>query len=158
MLVGSSILDNMKTCHNITISVFVKQFDDEEKTASTLVALLPDNFEEEKIKLEEEDVKIEEGSNMKIFSVKTDKERHNKQIIAKLKDILGEEQCELVSNDGSRIDDQGNLYIRLDRVSLEDNGEANVVDHGDCFHIKIMLAAFPKTKEKACEVAKKLFE
>jgi RNA binding exosome subunit len=157
MLIISSIIETMKLIHNITISVFVKEFDDEEKTAMTLVSLLPDKFEEEKIKIEEETVKIEEGTKMKIFKAKTDKDRHNKQIISKIKDILGEKQCEEIAKDNSRIDDQGNLYIRLDKIKLEEKGEAIDVDHGECYHIKIMLAAFPKTKEKAILVAKKIF-
>lgn len=148
----------MKLAHNITISVFLKELEDEEKTANTLVALLPENFEEEKIKIEVEEAKIEEGSNLKIFSVKTDKDRHNKEIIAKLGDILGEEQQETIISDESRVDEKGNLYIRLDRDLLENEGVAQLVDHGNCYHIKIMLAAFPKNKKAAMNVAKKLFE
>lgn len=148
----------MKLVHNINISVFIKEFDNEEKSAKTIVELLPDNFEEEKIKIEEEAIKIKEGDNLKVFKVKTTKGRHNNQIIAKLRDFLGEEQCQTVSNDESRIDDQGCMYIRLDKKSLEEKGEALVVDHGNCYHIKIMLAAFPKNKKQAIEVAKKLFE
>lgn len=151
-------MKTMKLVHNINISVFIKEFDDEEKSAKTLVALLPDNFEEEKIKIEEEKIKIHEGDNLKIFRVKTDKNRHNKEIIDKLKEYLGKEQCEMLSKDESRIDDEGNLYIRIDRTALEDKGEAIIVDHGNCYHIKIMLAAFPKNKKRAIEVAKKLFE
>lgn len=150
-------MKTMKLTHNIKISVFIKEFDDEKKSAETLVALLPDNFEKEKIKIEEEQIKIKEGDNLKILRVKTDKERHNKEIITKLKDFLGKEQCEIVSKDTKRIDEEGNLYIRLDRVALEEKGEAVLVDHGNCYHIKIMLAAFPKNKKRAIEVAKKLF-
>lgn len=148
----------MKLTHTIKISVFIKDLGTEEKTAETLVALLPENFEEEKIKIEEEDIKILEGSNIKIFSVKTEKERHNKQIISILKEILGEEQCQLIAQDNTRVDDDGNLYIRLDKKTLEETGEAKLVDHGDCYHIKIMLAAYPKTKERALEVVKNIFE
>ncbi len=148
----------MKLTHNIIISVFVKENDDEEKTTKTMVNLLPSEFEKEKIKVGKETVRIETGVNMKILRIKIIKERQNKQIITKLKEMLGKEQCEMIAEDESRIDADGMLYIRLDRNELENNNQAKIVDHGECYHIKIMLATFPKTKEKAIAVAKQLFE
>ncbi len=144
----------MRLTHKVIITVYVKEFDDEEETANTLISFLPENFEEEKIKIDEEKVKIDEKTEMSIFRVKTEKERHNKHIIAKLKDILPTEALE---KSIKTIDDEGYIYIRLDRKALEKDGTAKLVEHGDCYHFKILLAAYPKTKEKAIEVGKKLF-
>ncbi|MFW6450321.1 MAG: RNA-binding domain-containing protein, partial [Nanoarchaeota archaeon] len=53
-----------------------------------------------------------------------------------------------------RIDENCKCYIRLDKESLF-NGEYKLVFDGNCFHIKISLAVFPKRKKKAEELVKK---
>ncbi len=143
----------MKLVHSIGIKVFVKSFSDEEKTAQTLVSFLPKDFIEQKIKIEEESVKLENEERMKIYRVKTDKNRHNKHIISTLKNILLKKQLETSLK---TVDEEGFLYIRLDKKKLEEEGKAELIKHGDCYHFKILLAAFPKTKEKAIDAAKKL--
>lgn len=144
----------MKLIHSINITVFVKEFDDEEKVAETLVSFLPEDFEEQKIKIEVENVKLEKEEKMNIFRLKTTKTRHNNYIIDKIKEILEKEDLERSINS---VDDEGFLYIRLDKKALEKDGSAILVEHGDCYHFKILLAAYPKNKEKAIEVAKELF-
>ena len=150
--------NKMKLIHHITLSVFVKKNENKEKTIDIITSLLPENLEKEKIKIEEESIKIENGEDFDILKIKTTKNKHNNKIISILKEILGEEQISLIINDETRVDDEGNLYIRLDKKSLKEKQEAKLVDHGDCYHIKIMIAAYPKTKAKAIEIIKKLFE
>ena len=147
----------MKLIHHITISVFVKDFEDKQQTAEALTSLLPKNFEEEKVLIQEEEAKIDKESNMKIYTVKLERQKHIKESFQILKDLLGREQCEKILAEESRIDEQGNLFIRIKRNDFEKEGVARLTDKGDCFHFKIVLAAYPKKKEKALEVVKRLF-
>ncbi len=147
----------MKQVHNLTISIYVYQDEDEKKTGETLVELLPENFEDEKIQIEVGKAKILEGRNMTLFSVSLSKQRHIKQVLEKLKEHLGEEQCATIASQENRVDSEGNLFIRLDREKLENERESVLTDKGKCFHFKIVLAAFPKSRENAIKVAKELF-
>ena len=71
---------------------------------------------------------------------------------------LSAEQKELLRIQAeSRIDHDLNFYLRLDKAKLL-QGQYWITDEGDCFHIKISLAVFPKKLEKAIELAKEMFK
>ena len=54
-------------------------------------------------------------------------------------------------------DDDLNFFLRLEKPKLF-NHEYWITDSGDCMHIKINLAAFPKKKEKAAPLIKEIFK
>lgn len=147
-----------KQAHSITISVFVYEGEDEATTAETLTAFLPENFSEENVQIMVEEIKVLEGKDMTIFSVTLTKQRHIKYVIAKLKESLGKEQCQTIALQKNRVDVEGNFYLRLNRTKLEEEGETVVTDDGNCFHFKIVLAAYPKTVVNAITVAQTLFD
>ncbi|MCF7799314.1 hypothetical protein K9M74_05410 [Candidatus Woesearchaeota archaeon] len=147
----------MKQAHSVTISVYSYEEEDEEKTAETLIAFLPEQFEEENIQLEITKAKVLEGRDMKLFSVTLTKQRHINYILKELKAVLGDAQCATIASQENRVDNEGNLYIRLDKTKLEETDEAVLTDGGTCYHFKIVLAAFPKNRENALNVAKELF-
>lgn len=148
----------MKLIHNITITAFVKADEDSKPTGERILEFLPEDLEKEKIRVEETFLKAEYGDDITKFSVKIEKERHTKLVINKLKEMLNESQIKRLKDEENRIDEQGMFYLRLDRQKLEEEEKAELTDKGDCFHFKIMLACFPKTRKKAIEVAKKLWE
>lgn len=147
----------MKFIHHISISIFVKEGEDSEKTLTALLEFLPEDLEKEKISIEKEEAKIDEGKNMDLYRVYLSKERHVKYTFKQLKDGLGPQQCERIILQENRVDEQGNLYIRIERKPFEEDGTVLLTDGGDCYHFKITLAAFPKTRENALAVVKKLF-
>lgn len=147
----------MKLVHNITISVFATEFEDIEAISEHLLHFLPENLENERLGVEVEDVRVQEGRNMKILKIFLEKQRHTKLCTERLKEMLGEKMCQLIAHDTTRIDDYGQLFLRLDKKKFVEEDEVVVVDHGECIHFKIMLACFPKNKERAILVAKELF-
>lgn len=146
----------MRLANNIKINVFVNKEDDEERIKQKLINLFPFNLEEEKILVQRNKAT---GFNQKaiiILEVDIEKERHTNAFLKSLCTKLNEQQKAMLPNQENRLDDECNFYIRLDKQKLLKD-EFWVIDNGDCFHIKINIAAFPKKKEKAREVVKKIF-
>jgi hypothetical protein len=147
----------MKLAHNVQLRVFVKPSDDETKTKNALLSLLPPNLEKEKIKLNRQ---IATGFNEQkiiIYEVLLCKDRHINQFLEQLKQKLSSEQKELILKQKNRIDQDCNLFIRLDKEKLINN-HFWITDSGNCYHLKISLACFPKSKEKAYAVVKEIFK
>lgn len=143
--------------HYMTIKVFAQEGDDTQKLRESIEYFLPEEYEDQNINLEQEEAVIEEGSDISIYTASLKKSRHLREALKRLKTILGENQCEIIISQENRVDEKGSLYIRVDKRQLADTKTAELVDHGDCFHFKIMLAAHPKTRERSLEVVKELF-
>lgn len=149
--------ENMKLVHYISITVFIKEGDDEKLIAEKLSVFLPENFVDEKIIMEIDLVQIEEGNDMQILRITLEKERHSKLCLDVLKELLGTEQSELIATQDNRVDEKGRLYIRIDKQDFIEHDKATLVDHGNCIHFSINIAAYPCNKERALEVVKKIF-
>ena len=147
----------MKLIHHINITVFIEQEEDEKLIAEAVAQLLPENFTDEKIVMEIEHLKIDQGRDIKKLTISLDKERHTKYCIKLLKKLLGEEQCNTVASQEDRVDPKGKLFIRIDKTDFIEHNKAKLIDTGNCIHFSIMLAAYPKTQEIAKGIAKKLF-
>lgn len=50
------------------------------------------------------------------------------------------------------IDEHAIAYIRIDKKAFLDTGAITTVEHGDCIHMKIKIAAYPSNKENAIKV------
>lgn len=101
--------------------------------------------------------KIVDGLDLISIQFELNKQTHIKSLIQNLKEKLGKKQCELIASQENRVDDECNLFIRLDKKSLNEK-KFVLTDSGDCYHIKIKLAAYPKKKETGIIIAKELFE
>jgi RNA binding exosome subunit len=148
----------MKYLHNCTISCFCKETDDLAAAQTLIESFLPENLEKEKIKLEEEHLRIHEGENLISLKVHTTKDRHNRVIIEHLLEKLSPEQKQTICSQNDRVDVKGALFLRFDKTLLLEKQKLELVDHGDCFHFKLLLAAYPKNKEKALLVRDALFQ
>jgi len=150
-----TILTSVKLANNIKIRVFCKGDEDKNLIVEKLKLLLPFDLEKEKIKLEER--KAEGFDEKKIYVIRAflTKDRHINAFIENLVDRLGEEKKTLLEQFESRLDDDLNFFIRLDKDMLLKN-KFVVTDSGNCYHIKINIAAFPKKREKVIEVLNKL--
>ena len=145
----------MKLANNINVRVFCTEDEDKNLIVEKLKLLLPFDLEKEKIRFEEQ--KAEGFEEKKIYVIRAflAKDRHINAFIENLVSRLGEEKKTLLEQLDSRLDDDLNFFIRLDKDMLLKN-KFVVTDSGNCYHIKINIAAFPKRREKAVEVLNKL--
>lgn len=146
----------MKLVHNIMLTVFVKPKEDENKIAKALTNLIPLEIEKEKIKMHKTVAEGLVSSKIIILEITLEKERHTTKMIEFLKTKLTQEDLDKLRNQDNRIDEECTFFLRLDKKkALEQIYE--LTDGGECFHIKMSIAAFPKKREVAVELAKKIF-
>ena len=146
----------MKIANSISIRVFSKEGEDDEKIAQTLKQLVPFDYEKEKIRFRTETATGFNESKIMIYAIFLEKERHTRKFLELLMGRLTKEQKELLSRqEESRLDESLNFYIRLDKERLM-HDEYWITDDGNCYHITISLAAFPRKKEAALKIAEEL--
>lgn len=153
----------MKYCHTITVNVFVKPEDMveypeiKENAKNTIISLLPLDWEKEKIELHEIKAEGFEGRNILIYELKIHKEKETNAFLKNLLSHLTKEQKEFLKYEKeSRLDENDDFFIRLDRNKLLE-GRYEITTSGDCFHIKMNIAAFPKKRENAMKVIDEMF-
>lgn len=145
----------MKHINSITISVFIKE-DNAEDIKNTFLSLIPFSLEEEKIQLKESTSTGLTNNTITVLEVKLEKTRHTKAFITNLKQNLGQEQINLLREQENRLDENCNFFLRLDKQDLL-HSKYTLTDEGNCFHIKMSMAAFPKKRENALKVVKEIF-
>jgi RNA-binding protein len=103
------------------------------------------------------DAKIVDGIDITKIQFVINKDKHINYFFQKLKEELGKKQCELIISQENRIDDNCNLFIRIDKTELIEKNKFVLTESGNCFHIKIKLACYPNKKETALKVVKEIF-
>jgi len=152
----------MRYIHNAKITVFLKPEEYSPAIAQNIKnvfhKLLPIDFVKEKITIQEEQVESFENRKIRIYTLEFTKEAHTNIFIKTLKELLKEYQCKtILDQKSSRLDDELFYYIRLDKeAALKDVFE--LTDSGECIHIKMHVAAFPKHKDAALKVVEKIFK
>ena len=145
-----------KLIHSIQVNVFETQEDAIQKIKDTYQKLLPLDFKKEHIDIDHEQL---QGFNQKIIhslTLKTTKNKHNIILLQTFfKHLAPRIIKKIIDEIESRVNNEGHLYIRLDKPSLLSDSY-KIIDHGDCFHIKIKLAAFPAKKENFLKSSYKL--
>ena len=148
----------MKIAHSITISVFCKPEDNKEEVEKALLSLFPFHLENEKIAITKQTAESFNERKITIIEVQLKKGAHINSFIDSLKERFSEEQRDLLTRQlESRLDGEFNFFMRLDKTRLMNDKTCYITDSGDCFHIKISIAAFPKTRESAAAVVKRIF-
>lgn len=56
----------------------------------------------------------------------------------------------------TRVDDACNCYLRFDKNEFVENKKLVLVDHGNCIHLRVKVAAFPAKQENALQVMKEV--
>jgi RNA-binding protein len=145
--------------HQIKVTVFVKGEEDFDKIKNGLLELFPFNLEEEKLAINENIVEGFDEKKIKILEVVIDKERHTKGFIENLLKNLSNETKEVILRQAeSRLDNEMMFYMRFSKEKWLNEKTLWLTDQGNCFHIKMSLAAFPKKREKALELIQKVFK
>jgi RNA binding exosome subunit len=146
----------MKLANNINVTVFIKPEEDENSLKHKFLELFPFNLEEEKVLLKKSKATGFNQKEIIIYEVELDKDKHTNLFLKNLKENLDEQQRIMLIRQEDRLDERLNFFLRLDKESLL-QGQYEITDCGECFHIKIGVAAFPRKREVALGIVKKIF-
>ncbi len=148
----------MKLANNVRISVFSKEDENEQAIEEKLKQMVPLELEKEKITLTKQTAMGFNEKKIRILEIALNKDRHINTFLESITKNLGEKQKELLLRQKeSRLDEELNFFIRLDKEKMLNN-EYWITDSGSCYHIKINIAAFPRKREKAFEIIEQIFQ
>lgn len=149
----------MKSFTNITVSVFAKPEEDALKLKDGLLALIPLNLEEEALALEDKKVDGFNDRTIHIYSITLSKDRHVNAFIDFLLGKLNNQQRAQIANQAdTRLDAELVFFIRLDKDLWSQERVMQLTDTGNCYHLRLTVAAFPKRREIALDIATKVFK
>ena len=144
--------------HNICISVFCKPEDDIELIAKKLLILAPFDVKKEKIELKKTNTTGFNEKKITILEIYLEKESHTNLFLKNLTKNLADEQKSLIKKQAdSRLDNNLNFFLRFDKSKLVNENKLWLTDKGDCYHIRIKIAAFPNKREIALKTVEKIF-
>jgi RNA binding exosome subunit len=139
--------------HFIELSVFSTPEDDPEKVYNGLLAFLPFDLEKEKILIKKTNTEGFNDRKIVIMEAVLNKQRQITLFLNNLFPKLTTEQKELLLRQKeSRVDDNLYFFLRFDKNKLIEEGKFRITDCGNCYHLKIALAPFPRKKELALEL------
>ena len=150
----------MVNAHRISVRVFSyeNRGDNNEIILKKLVQLFPFNLEDEKITVEVTKAKGFSENSITIYEINLLKERHINKFLYNLSKNLDKESKELlISQAETRLDGNYDFFLRLDKDEFINNKRLMVTDLGNCFHIKVSIAAFPKNRQNALQAVKNIF-
>ena len=143
----------MKIAHNVKLSVFAYEEEDAEAIRQKLLELVPLDLEQEKLELKQTNATGFQERKIMIYEILLEKERHTTKFLAHLKERLSQDQRSLLLKQAeSRLDQDIDFFIRLDKQRLLQDSEFWITDSGDCFHIRISVAAYPANREAGLKV------
>ncbi|MBD3253726.1 MAG: hypothetical protein GF383_01470 [Candidatus Lokiarchaeota archaeon] len=144
--------------HSITLKVFSEFEEDADEIKSTLENLIPFDLKKEKVDLRQKSVFGFNQKKIKIFQVNLTKKRQVRLFLQRLnKSLTSEEKSKIIQELSNRLDEELNLFLRFDKKELIENNKFLLTDHGNCFHLKINIAAFPKKRNIAMEQINSIF-
>lgn len=150
----------MRLAHQIKIKVlsYEKNNEDEKLILNKFLQLFPFNLENEKLELKKSEAFGFNEKKITIFEVTLAKERHTSQFIENLIKNIDEEQKKLILEQlESRLDNNLDFFLRFDKDEYLKNNILRLTDSGNCFHIEISVAAFPKKREIGLDIIKSVF-
>jgi len=144
--------------HNIHITVFCKPEENIELITKKLLILVPFNLKKEKIELKKRTATGFNEKKIIILELYLEKESHTNFFLNNLaKNLTNEQKSLIIKQAESRLDDELNFFLRLDKSKLINENKPWLTDKGDCFHIKIKIVAFPHKREVALKILEKIF-
>ncbi len=145
--------------HTACLRVFAKEDEDFDKIRKRFLEFFPFDLDEEKIGLKEQNAIGFKEKKIKILEATLSKKRHLKKFLEHMLNRLTKEQKELlIRQKESRLDEDLEFFIRFDKEKMLENGEYFITDSGNCFHLKLSIAAFPAKREIALAIIDKIFK
>jgi len=143
----------MKLTHTVRLSVFAYEGEDSAKIESAIKSLCPFSLEQEKLELKQTNATGFAERRIVIFEILLQKEKHTNAFLSNLKEKLSDNQRQLLLRQSdSRLDDELNFFIRLDKDKLLNESRVWITDSGNCFHIRMSVAAYPSNRKSALKV------
>lgn len=143
--------------NRITISVFCKEDEDYDKLKKNLLGLFSFDLYEHGLVQEKKAVGFNERVIRQIF-IELQNQQHIREFLDILNQMLDRQQKkQLLSQKESRLSDKYNFYVRLDKKKFLDS-KFSLTESGDCIHIRINIAAFPRKRDRALENIEQLFQ
>jgi hypothetical protein len=145
-----------KLIHSVQINVLEKNHEAIQAIKDLYHQLIPLDYSKEDIEIDHERLQGFNQKTIHSLTLKTTKHKHNIKLLNTIFTNLPDTSIRrIIDQIESRVNHEGNLYIRLDKSSLLSD-TYDLIDHGDCFHIKIKLAAFPANRENYLKTSQKL--
>ena len=147
----------MKVANSIKVNVFCHVNENSDEIFKGVESLFPFSLEENKIKIEKITAEGVHHNKIEIFEAAVEKESLVKLFIENLLENLGKNQVEVLRKQkASRLDGESNFFIRIEKKYWILEKKMNLTDSGNCYHIKINIAAYPKKRENAMKVVEKI--
>ncbi len=143
--------------HSVAIRVFCGEEENESEIVNGLKSLLPFDLKKEKIAIQKQTAFGFSDRRIVIFEVILTKNRYVKAFLDNLlPKISATDKQMLLRQLESRVDGEANFFVRFDKETLAKRNEMLVTDSGNCYHIRIKMAAYPSNKETAIKLLRKL--
>ena len=144
--------------HNIHITVFCKPEEDTGLIIKKLLFFVPFDIKEQKIEIKKRTAIGFNEKKITVLEIYLEKESHTTLFLNNLTKNLTDEQKSLIKKQAdSRLDSELNFFLRFDKSKLINKDKLWLTDKGNCYHIRIKIAAFPKKKEIALKIINKIF-
>ena len=143
----------MKQIHNIRIRVLDREKETCQKIIDTLLFAA---------KIEKKDVEIKisddgEDDPLYIYELWVDHQQPIRKITSHIVTCLPSEEKTTVHDNPHKFLDTGtHCFLRLDKRKAQE-GTYVFSETPDCVHVRLNIAAFPATKEKAAKIVQELF-
>jgi len=145
----------------VHLRVFIKPEDEFEHVRSGFLRLVPFALADEKVELKEEtiDTSIEGTPRIvRVLRITLSKPRHVTLFLEHLNEKLSDEDKRtLLNQKESRLDEEGLFYLRLERIAWMVDSDAVLTDSGNCYHIALDIAAYPKKRDVMLTQLEKVF-
>lgn len=148
----------MKYAHLVKLTVFSRENENAELILDSLQKFFPFSLENSKVSIKKTTATGFNQREIKIFEVSLSKSSLINDFLENLVENLTEIQKGILLKQAeSRLDNNLDFFIRFDKDSWMQEKKLLLTDSGDCFHMKISMAAFPKKREVALKIISDLF-
>lgn len=148
----------MKYAHLIKLTVFFREGEYKDSIFNSLLAFFPFSLEANKINVKKTKAEGFNENKIGILEVALAKISLISQFLKALleKMDIGQKSA-VLQQAASRLDSNLDFFLRFDKDAWISGKKLLLTDSGNCFHLKISIAAFPKKRELALNVVKDLF-
>ena len=144
--------------HHLWLTVFCTPEDSEELVMDGLLKFFPYDLKDKKIPASRQTATGFEERKIIIISVHLEKPGHINAFLSHLLSRLSPEQkAMLLEQKKSRLDKDNHFFIRFDKDSIIVDGTLEIIDGGNCYHLKMSIASFPASRQNALLAVEKLF-
>ena len=150
---------SMRLLNNAHLRVHIREDEDLEKIKKAFLSFFPFDLEKEKLQLKQTTAAGFEDKKIIILELHITKERQLNHFLKHLLNKLTTKQKEaLLSQKEAILDDELHFVIRFEKQNLTENDELVLTEKGDCFHLKLGIAAYPAKRQPALNAIEKIFK